>query len=175
MNMVFMSSQTTRARPPFPPRRGPQGTGDDPYTLTAFKEEQPKRRVRLEGQAPQIYDGDWFKTMDFLTEFKRFMLMNSGATIAGDPIHRSAYFLSLLRGPHVDGWKMRQYEWLDRVDNDPRDLPFGMSAWQVLEREFHKVFEDYAHKEKALDDLERLKMKDRRIDEYITMFQQLVH
>jgi len=175
MNMAFASSQTTRARPPYPPRRGPRGTGDDPYTLGYLKEEQPKRGACLEGQAPQIYDSDQSKTMDFLTEFKRFMLMNSGATIAGDPIRRSAYFLSLLRGPHIDGWKMRQYEWLDRVDTDPRDLPFGMSAWQVLEREFHKAFEDYAHKEKALDDLECLRMKDGRIDEYIAAFQQLVH
>jgi len=74
--------------------------------LGYLKEEQPKRGARLKGQAPQIYDGDRSKTMDFLMEFKRFMLMNSGAMIAGDPIHRSAYFLSLLRGPHVDGWKM---------------------------------------------------------------------
>src|SRR5712672_1153164 len=132
-NMAIASSQTTRARPPFPPRRGPRGTGDDPYTLGYLKEEQPKRGACLEGQAPQIYNGDRSKTMDFLTEFKRFMLMNSGATIARDPICRSVYFLSLLRGPHVDGWKMRQYEWLDRVDSDPRDLPFGMSTWQVLE------------------------------------------
>jgi len=153
----------------------PRGNGDDPYTLGNLEEEQPKRGAHLEGQAPQIYDGDHAKTMDFLTEFKRFMLMNSGATITGDPIRRSVYFLSLLRGPHVNGWKMRQYEWLDRVDTNPRDLPFGMSAWQVLKREFRKGFEDYAHKEKALDDLEHLKMKDGRINEYIAAFQQLVH
>src|SRR5712672_407882 len=29
-NMAFASSQTTRARPPYPPRRGPRGTRDDP-------------------------------------------------------------------------------------------------------------------------------------------------
>ena len=57
-NMAFASSQTTRARPPFPPHHGPRGTGDDPYTLGYLEEEQPKRGARLEGQAPQIYDGD---------------------------------------------------------------------------------------------------------------------
>jgi len=57
-NMAFVSSQTTRAHPPFPPCCGPQGTGDDPYTLGYLEEEQPKRGARLEGQAPQIYDGD---------------------------------------------------------------------------------------------------------------------
>src|SRR5712672_2479732 len=46
-NMAFASSQTTRAHPPFPPRRGPQGTRNDPYTLGYLEEEQPKRGARL--------------------------------------------------------------------------------------------------------------------------------
>ena len=82
--------------------------------------------------------------MGFLTQFKRFMLMNQQASIAQDPICKASYFLSLMGGPKVDAWILRQYEWLDEIDDDPNQLPHNMNAWQVLEAEFKQAFINYA-------------------------------
>jgi len=62
--------------------------------------------------------------MRFLTQFRRFMLMNNDATIARDPIKKCGYFLSLIEGPKVEGWTERMYEWLDAVHTNPH-LLFG--------------------------------------------------
>ena len=56
-------------------------------------------------------------------------------------------------GPKVDAWILRQYEWLDEIDDDPALLPHNMNAWQVLEVEFKQAFVDYAMHERAQDEL----------------------
>ena len=45
----------------------------------------------------------------------------------------------------------------------------------MLEREFKKVFTDYAKQEKADQELRELKMKDKNVNSYIVQFQQLAH
>jgi hypothetical protein len=76
------------------------------------------------------------KTLPFLTQFKQFMLMNHHATITQDPYMKSAFFLSLMDGPKVEGWTQRTYDWLDQVKTDPSQLPFKMTAWQALKADF---------------------------------------
>ena len=78
-------------------------------------------------------------------------------------------------GPKVDAWVLRQYEWLDEIDDDLTLLPHNMNAWQVLEVEFKQAFVDYAMHERAQDELRKLKMKEGNIDEYIAQFASLVH
>jgi hypothetical protein len=65
------------------------------------------RRGQLEGEPPRYFDGDHRKTLGFLVEFKRFMLMNRGMLIATDPLRKAAYFLSRIRGLDMEGWKLR--------------------------------------------------------------------
>ena len=72
------------------------------------------------------------------------MLMNRQAAIARDPICKASYFLSLMGGPKVEAWVLRQYEWLDEVEDEPDQLPHNKNAWQVLEAEFKQAFIDYA-------------------------------
>ena len=129
-----------------PPRR-PRGTGDDPMMITAL--DAPRDGyLRLEGNPPDRFDGSRERTLRFLTQFRRFMLMNNDVTIARDPIKKCAYFLSLIEGPRVEGWTERMYEWLDLVQTNPRGLiPFGSNAWKVVEREFKDAFTDYAEHE----------------------------
>jgi hypothetical protein len=103
------------------------------------------------------------------------MLMNNGAYIARDPIKRCSYFLSLIRGPKVKGWTRVQNDWLDLAHEDPTILPWGMTAWQVLERKFHNAFVDYTEHEQAQDEIRKLKMKDGKVDQYIAQFTQLAH
>jgi len=112
--------------------------------------------------------------MRFLTQFRRFMLMNNDATIARDSIKKCGYFLSLIEGSKVEGWTERMYEWLDAVHTNPH-LLFGCTPWQEMEREFKDAFTDYAEHERAQDEMKKLKMKEGRIDEYIATFERLAH
>jgi hypothetical protein len=95
--------------------------------------------------------------------------------IAQDPYMKSAFFLSLMDGPKVEGWTQRTYDWLDQVEADPSQLLFKMSAWQALEADFKQSFVDYAEHKCAQDELRKLKMKDSNVDEYIAAFQLLGH
>ena len=156
-----------------PPRR-PRGTGDDPMTLADVRSSKDDY-LRLEGTPPDRFDGNRERTLRFLTQFKWFMLMNDGATISRNPIKRCAYFLSLIEGAKVEGWTDRSYEWLDKVQTGKTTIPFGMTAWEVLERDFCNAFVDYAEHKRAADNLKKLRMKEGRIDEYIVAFERLAH
>jgi len=97
----------------------PGGTGDDPMVLTAM---QSAGYLRLEGNPPDRFNGDRSRTRRFLTQFRQFMFMNDGATIAQNDIKKCTYFLSLLEGPQVEGWSEAKYDWLDKIKRDPREL-----------------------------------------------------
>ena len=103
------------------------------------------------------------------------MRINKAATIAKDPYKKSAYFLSLLEGPNVEGWLACQDECLDKVDVDPTILPWHMNKWEVLESEFKKLFTDYAEQERANEELQQLMMQSGNIDGYIAHVSQLAH
>ena len=109
--------------------------------------------------APTKFNGNCSKTVEFLGQFKHFMHINKATTIAKDPYKKSAYFLSLLEGPNVEGWLACQDEWLDKVDEDPTILPWCMNEWDVLENEFKKSFTNYAEQERANEELRQLKMQ----------------
>jgi hypothetical protein len=55
----------------------------------------------------------------------------------------------------------------------PSVLPYRMDIWDVTEAEFKKAFLDYAEHKRASDDLAKLRMKDRLVDEYIAAFEDL--
>jgi len=129
---------------------------------------------RLEGDPPKYFEGDRNKTMDFLVAFKRFMIINQDSAIAKDPYKKCAYFMGCIRGQKTRGWVQRNYDWLDRVEEDPEEL-YGRSPWAILEEDFKRSFVDYAQQEKAQDELQKLKMTNANIDEYISEFQMLGH
>lgn len=168
-SFAIRSSQTERGA-----LRRPKGTGDDPFTI-ADPGPAPNQDddLRLEGSPPDRFEGDRAQTLKFLTQFRRFMTMNRGATITHDPIWQCTYFVSLVDGPKVAGWAERSYDWLDQIKADPTMLPPGMTAWQVLEDKFRHAFFDYAELDRALDELEMLKMTEGRVDEYIAEFERL--
>jgi hypothetical protein len=160
-----------------PPWR-PQGTGDNPFginDLTSEASHPSDNNVCLEGIPPNKFKGDRAKTIPFLTQFKRFMLMNQCAVITQDPYMKSAFFLSLMKGPKVKGWMQCTYNWLNQVKANPTQLPFKMNAWQALKANFKQSFVNYAEHECAQDELRKLKMKDSNVDEYIAAFQLLGH
>lgn len=145
------------------------------HNKTAMIATDEGRHRRLEGTSPDHFDGNCERTLHFLIQFKRFMLMNDGTTISCDPIKRCIHFLSLIEGPQVEGWTDCSYEWLDKVQTGKVSIPFGMTAWEVLKHDFKNAFVDYAKHERAVDKLKKLRMKEGRIDEYIAAFKRLAH
>jgi len=130
--------------------------------------------LRLEGNPPDRFDGDRARTCRFLTQFRQFMLMNDGATIAQNDIKKCTYFLSLMGGPQVDGWSEMKYDWLDAIKKDPHQL-MGHSPWEVMMHDFLGAFTNHAEREQAQNALKQLKMKEGKIDEYVARFEQLAH
>jgi hypothetical protein len=109
-------------------------------------------------------------------QFKRYILMNWGAEIAKDPFKQCGLFLSLMKGPKVKGWVQRNYDWLDNAETDTNTyIPHGMTAWQVLEREFCNTFINYTKYKWAQDKLVKLKMQGGDVDGYIASFEFLGH
>jgi len=165
------SSQTACNKPP----HQPQGTEDDPFSLTDLPEDKEKedKACRLEGIYPDKYNGDRSQTTRFLAAFNRFMLMNYKADIAKDPIMHSIYFLSLLEGPKYEGWVDAADWWLWQVVEDPSMIPWRSNAWHELEKRFKEAFSNYTEHERAQDELKKLKMRNDNLDEYLATFETL--
>jgi hypothetical protein len=97
-------------------------------------------------------------------------MIHAGTLIAADPLQKATYFLSRIRGPDTEGWKLRQYDWLDQVEANRNGLPADSNGWQAIERELRNSFEDYGSRERAQDELGRLRMQDGQVDEYVALF-----
>jgi len=162
------SSQTACEKPPC----RPCGTGDDPFSLENLpQDDKEDKACRLEGIHPDKFNGDRSQTTRFLATFNRFMLMNYRADIAKDPIMHSIYFLSLLEGPKCEGWVDAADRWLRHVVEDPSMIPCRSNAWKELEKHFKEAFSDYTERERAQDELKKLKMKNDNLDEYLAAFE----
>jgi hypothetical protein len=171
--------------------RRPRGTGDDPFTIKDLDNDSDDsdpsdddeddergttghvREVRLEGIPPDRFTGDRSRTLDFLSEFDMYMMMNMGSAIEKNPFKKTSYFLSLIGGPKAQGWKNRMIKYAKTASCKPSMLPYRMDIWDVAEAEFKKAFLDYAEHERASDDLAKLRMKDGLVDEYIAAFEDL--
>src|SRR5260221_3605574 len=149
-------------------KRGDRGGGDDPddpMASVALRAAHAMGYQCLEGNPPDRFDGNRVRTRRFLLQFRQFMLMNDNTSISRNNIKKCTYFLSLIKGPKVEGWTERMYEWLDAAKDNPRVL-MGCSAWEYISREFLDVFVNYAESERAQDEMKNLCMKDGKIDEY---------
>jgi hypothetical protein len=128
----------------------------------------------LVGNPPE-FDGDRANATSFLTEFEVFMVLNDNTRIARDPTKQAAYFLNITKGPAitVKHWVDRKFNWLGGIMRNPGLLPEGMNAWDVLRADFEKTFEDYVGPKIAGFKLEKLRMKENRVDDYIAEFEGL--
>ena len=157
------SSQTEHGRG----LRRPRGTGDDPFTLGDDDDDDdddvPNGYRYLKGNT---FDGDRSRTLTFLAEFNEFMFMNREAKIARDPVKKSTYFLSLIKGPNAEWWVTHRCEGLEEVEADP-------TAWQTLEQQFKNDFIDYAGPILAQAEILKLRMKEGNVDQYIDDFKEL--
>ena len=89
-----------------------------------------------------------------------------------DPMKQTALFLGLLQGKAAT-WANRASKWLKKVHDGREHIPFGYNVWEITEREFKDAFTDYADTDCAHAKLLQLRMKEGRLDEYVTEFQDL--
>ncbi|SRR5258708_19898 len=99
------------------------------------------------------------------------MTLNHDAAIVRDPFKKAVCFLSFMKGAKTKGWMCQQYAWLQKVEDDPMMLSLTKNVWQIIQHNFQQAFIDYAIKEKAQDELHKLKMKEGNINQYIVDFQ----
>ena len=152
-----------------PPSPGAQLSPEDVKMQQVIKD---LRGDRLEGTPPKPYNGDRSDTQRFILAFDRYTFMNHTATIMQDPMKRTALFLRLLDGKAL-AWENKVSTWLKGVRDGRETVLFGHDVWQVVEREFRENFTDFADADKAYRELEHLRMKEGRLDEYISTFQDL--
>jgi hypothetical protein len=89
------------------PLQRPWRTEDNPFGVEDLTSEHPyssNNNMHLEDTPLNKFKGDKAKTVPFLTQLKRFMLMNHCMVITQDPYMKLAFFLSLMEGPKVEGW-----------------------------------------------------------------------
>jgi len=101
--------------------------------------------------------------------------LNHEANLIRDPFKKSSYFLSLIKGPDVEGWVLQQDNWLDDLLEGRLLLPLRLNEWQVLEAEFKKAFIDYAKHKRANKQLAKFRMEKGNVDTYIATFKHLAH
>ena len=163
--------------PPLPPTGGDDPDSDaDGNQLDSEMKKFAKllKGNRLEGAMPEAFKGDRSDTKRFLLAFNRYCFMNHDATMIQDPMKRSALFLGLCQGKAIN-WANRASVWLEEVRDGKKRVPFGFDVWQITVREFKDAFTDYADSDRAHQDLLKLRMKEGRLDEYVSEFQDLAN
>jgi len=101
------------------------------------------------------------------------MLMNRKANIAKDPISKCIYSISLLDGEKVNGWVDMAFNWLEEIEADPSLIDRFSNPWKMMEDKFKVAFTDYAEREHAQDQLQKLRMTGDNLDEYLAAFETL--
>jgi len=171
-----MQSSRTACQPSKPPPCQPKGTGDDPFGLNDYLDKSERtndKGCHLEGIHPDKFEGNQSKTQRFLNQFNRFMLMNHKANIAKDPISKCIYFMSLLNGEKVNGWVNMAFNWLKEIEDDPSLIDRFSNPWKMMEEKFKISFTDYAERERAQDQLGKLKMTGDNLNKYLAAFETL--
>jgi len=101
------------------------------------------------------------------------MLMNCKADIAKDPISKCIYFMSLLDGEKVNGWVDMAFNWLEEIEADPSLINRFSNPWKMMEAKFKVSFTNYAERERAQDQLRKLRMTSDNLDKYLALFKTL--
>ena len=101
------------------------------------------------------------------------MLMNRKADIAKDPISKCIYFMSLLDGEKVNSWVDMAFNWLEEIEADPSLIDRFSNPWKMMEEKFKVSFTDYTERERAQDQLGKLRMTGDNLDKYLAAFETL--
>jgi hypothetical protein len=172
----------------------PCSTRDDPFTLQDLDNDSDNldpdnndsdnlhdhcgttghiREVQLKGVPPNHFTGNHSHTLDFLSEFNMYMMINMGSAIEKHAFKKTSYFLLLIGGPKAQGWKNQMFKFSKTASKKPSILLYCMDVWDITKAEFKKAFLDYAKHKHTSNNLTKLHMKDSPVDEYIATFKDL--
>ena len=99
--------------------------------------------------------------------------MNRKADITKDPISKCIYFMSLLDGEKVNGWVDMAFNWLEEIEANPSLINRFSNPWKMMEEKFKIAFTNYAERECAQDQLQKLRMTRDNLDKYLAVFETL--
>ena len=152
------------------PPGGPPGGGWGPPPLAIPQ----ANNGRLVGEPPTTFDGDRKKTTLFINEWELYWAVNNDNTLMINPYRRAMFFLTYIKGTHVNEWVMAVNQWLARqiqggiATNDER-------LWNEVTTSFTQQFADSLAKENAQAILQAgIKMKGEDIDAYIVEIEELI-
>jgi hypothetical protein len=127
--------------------------------------------IKAMGSLPRIFDGDRTWAEAFLTEFLGYLILNQGVAGFKSPIWQVALPLTLIKGEKVNLWVRNMIDSLRRLHPVHHNVP---AVWEEFEQAFKDKFVDSTRKLRARNQLEQLKFKYPKIDEYITNFEDLI-
>jgi hypothetical protein len=147
-----------------PPGGGPQGyQGAIPQQAI-----QPALGLKQSGELPTVFDGDRGKAEQFIRQIKTYLRHNAEVAGFDSPRRKVSLALTLIKGDQVDTWTELMGNWIDRL-RPHENIP---AVWDAFLREFTKRFQDAGAEQKARTALEKLRMSNNEIDQYIANFEE---
>ena len=158
-------SQTPLGGPPLPaPPPGPlPRLPQNPNPIG--EDEEP-----LQGKEPPIFEGDRQKTDHFLHELRLYQFVNAMHPVMVNPWQKVAHALTYVSGPNVYEWKRSAENWILSI---PAPSAPNKTVYEDFEEEFIESWTDTNESHRATTALDKLRMKDEKINEYITTFAEL--
>ena len=145
--------------PPGPPPQLPQnlnpiGWDDEP----------------LQGQEPLVFDGNQQKTDRFLHELCLYQFVNAAHPIMTNLWQKVAHALTYVDGPNIYKWKRSAENWILSI---PAPSAPNRTVYEDFKEEFIESWTDTNEPYCAATELNKLRMKNENINEYIAQFAKL--
>jgi len=117
------------------------------------------------GALPQVFEGKREEADDFIDAVRNHFRLNHAYQPYQSYRTRIAWVITLLHGPNVAPWAREQGEWLDDFQG-----PDDLDLWNQFLDQFRAYFQDTQKDQRAVTEIERLRMKWPDIDGYTSRF-----
>ncbi|KAH8980348.1 hypothetical protein EDB86DRAFT_568614 [Lactarius hatsudake] len=178
------SSTTTSAPSALAISRRPQGPSEQSGTLGSPPETSSLTltpvvtpissrlsiHTQLEGTIPPIFDGTGGAARRWFNRVELHFFVNQQSAAAKDPLRKVGLTLCWIHGPRVDYWVNCQINWV--MEQEHKRIAVA-DPWAVFRQTFLEYFSYPSDVRRAKADLEKLKMEDGNVDEYIGTFTSL--
>jgi hypothetical protein len=178
--VILQTIASTMVNPQNPtitvPTMSTSATGTGSGTRAPAGGNPPPTSGALRGTALAIFNGNRAESKTFLSQFRRFKMLNKDNNVMKTPFYRVLTALSYIRGENVNDWVESQDLGLEtKTTRAANPLCYDNEAlWTEFVTDFETTWSDTAAKETADNQLQKLKMKDREIDTYIATFECLI-
>jgi hypothetical protein len=130
----------------------------------------------LRGQEPENFDDYRHNSERFTEEFATYHDINHDHDLITNPYRRVLLALSYMQGPNVNDWKAAQRSAFNHKVN--RTQPPSLARtnnvlWMNFEAAFTNAFQDTTKRQKAINNLQQLKMYKGDLDTYADKFKHL--